>query len=250
MTATPKRLLRALDDRDGRVCASTLENESSIEWKRPETVWWNTRPGLTLNRSVLDRRAEMDSTRRCSVEGCLREAYKRGICNTHYIRIRKHGSPLSLDERKSTDEYIAAYIRDRTTQDGECIVWTGTRETNGYGVARISGVSSRAHRLTWEMKHGPIPAGMVIDHLCHNRACVNTDHLRVVTQKENTRNLRGAHRDSLTGVRGVTWDRRRKKWAASIGVDYRRIHLGRFDSLEDAAKAAAEAREFFFGAAS
>lgn len=45
------------------------------------------------------------------------------------------------------------------------------------------------HRLAWEEVRGPIPAGLVIDHLCRNRACYRIDHLEVVTQRENI--LRG-----------------------------------------------------------
>lgn len=46
-----------------------------------------------------------------------------------------------------------------------------------------------AHRYFWEKTNGPIPEGLVIDHLCRNRACVNLEHLEVVTGRENC--LRG-----------------------------------------------------------
>lgn len=55
---------------------------------------------------------------------------------------------------------------------------------NGYSRIR-RGKMVQAHRWVWELINGPIPANMVIDHMCSNRKCVALDHLRLVTQKEN-----------------------------------------------------------------
>jgi hypothetical protein len=45
----------------------------------------------------------------------------------------------------------------------------------------------RAHRFAYELLVGPIPEGLVIDHLCRNRRCVNPAHLEPVTAEENWR---------------------------------------------------------------
>jgi hypothetical protein len=48
-----------------------------------------------------------------------------------------------------------------------------------------------AHRLAWELAHGPIPEGMQIDHVCRNRACINVAHMEVVTPSQNVRRGEG-----------------------------------------------------------
>jgi hypothetical protein len=69
-----------------------------------------------------------------------------------------------------------------------CIVFTGAQNGAGYGYLKDGGRrNSLAHRIVWEAERGEIPHGMVLDHTCRNRACVNVDHLEVVTQAENVR---------------------------------------------------------------
>lgn len=69
-----------------------------------------------------------------------------------------------------------------------CWEWTGSRSV-GYGRLHIAGKSELAHRFAYEHYIGPIPEGLVIDHLCRVRHCVNPAHMEVVTQTENK--LRG-----------------------------------------------------------
>lgn len=73
-----------------------------------------------------------------------------------------------------------------------CWIWLGNLSgSKGYGYIFVDGKSMRAHRFSYELINGPIPDGLVIDHLCKMPWCVNPEHLEAVTQKENMR--RGAN---------------------------------------------------------
>lgn len=80
------------------------------------------------------------------------------------------------------------------TSDNACWTWTGSvlSAKHHYGTFRVNGRNVLAHRFMKEIFAGPIPEGMVIDHLCRNTICVNPYHLDIVTIGENTR--RGDHR--------------------------------------------------------
>ncbi|MFE1731679.1 HNH endonuclease signature motif containing protein [Streptomyces bacillaris] len=68
-----------------------------------------------------------------------------------------------------------------------CWDWTAHVKPNGYGQFKVAGRPQYAHRVAYELVRGPIPRGLVIDHLCRRRHCVNPDHLEVVTTRTNIR---------------------------------------------------------------
>jgi len=74
-----------------------------------------------------------------------------------------------------------------------CWEWTANRDPRGYGRITVADSQGkrplRAHRVSYELACGPIPEGLVIDHLCRVRHCVNPAHLEPVTARENM--LRG-----------------------------------------------------------
>jgi hypothetical protein len=70
-----------------------------------------------------------------------------------------------------------------------CWEWIGAISDVGYGKMGHVGKCAYAHRLAYEHYVGPIPEGLVIDHLCRNRSCVNPDHMEPVSHRINL--LRG-----------------------------------------------------------
>lgn len=121
----------------------------------------------------------------CNVDGCDRTGrMRRGWCELHYRRWLRDASPGSPFVKLSYEQRLLS--RFETDEQTGCWTWTGTRMiTAGYGQIGRNGDNLPAHRAMWEHFKGPIPEGLVIDHLCLNRLCVNPDHLEVVTYSVN-----------------------------------------------------------------
>ena len=68
---------------------------------------------------------------------------------------------------------------------GCCWYWIASTHSNGYGQFSYHGKNKLAHRLSYEDKYGDIPQGLVMNHICRTRHCVNPDHLEVITLEKN-----------------------------------------------------------------
>nr|DAF78407.1 MAG TPA: homing endonuclease [Caudoviricetes sp.] len=120
----------------------------------------------------------------------------------------------------------------------------GTKRKNGYIYVNVDGKITAAHRIVWEMHNGTIPDGMYIDHINHIRDDNRIENLRLVTKIDNAWNMT-KKKNNKSGVTGVSWDRRSKKWRAQITLFKRNIHLGEFNSFDMAVKVRREAEEFY-----
>jgi len=151
----------------------------------------------------------------CSVDGCAAQSVHIGYCSAHYYRMRRTGlpdlQPRALIPRRKAQlcgcgcgafapvtrnipkRYIFGHqLRGRskpnpyTIDSNGCHVWNHCLNEWGYGETNVNGVQTRAHVAAYVAKYGPVPDGMILDHLCRVRKCVNPDHLEPVTHAVNT----------------------------------------------------------------
>lgn len=180
----------------------------------------------------------------CSVDGCNRKREKRSWCNRHYLRWRTYGDPVGSACRPSVSERFWAKVEKTES----CWNWTaGVTVSGGYGVFHPGGGTSvRAHRFCYEQAIGAIPAGMHLDHTCHNPRCVRPDHLRVVTNKQNCEHQSGASSRSKSGVLGVHWHSGASKWTAQVMHNRKSHYVGLFNSISEAERAVVAKRNELF----
>ena len=136
---------------------------------------------------------------------------------------------------------ILDYNRDtgvftwRIAPRGHCAgAVAGCLDSHGYVVIRVAGANRKAHRLAWLHTHGELPDGQV-DHINGKRSDNRLANLRVVTGQENQHNRRTAQTNGTSGFLGASLQRGR--WRAQIKVDGKKIHIGSFDTAEEAHQA-------------
>lgn len=111
------------------------------------------------------------------------EARKRGTSEPgapHGPFVR--GTTMPRYTLSARERFDTKYIQEPNTG---CWLWMDATDKDGYGVFYYGGYF-RAHRAAWVLYRGPLTKGLVIDHTCHTPLCVNPDHLREVTVRQNT----------------------------------------------------------------
>ena len=130
--------------------------------------------------------------------------------------------------------------------DPGCLLWMGGLNARGYGVMTAGGKHVLAHRYAWERVNGPIPEGMLCDHVCYVPSCVNVDHLRLATPAQNASNRKGSQPGRKHDLpRGVY--PKGSRYAARVKRGGIHRNLGTFPTIEQASEAAINARAVMFG---
>ena len=106
------------------------------------------------------------------------------------------------------------------------------KRQDGYLQGKLLGNTQFAHRVVWAMASGEWP-DKLMDHINLDKADNRLSNLRSATRSQNQFNT-PAKVTSNSGVKGVYFNKRKKKWEARIGADKARKGLGYFNSIEDA----------------
>lgn len=123
----------------------------------------------------------------CSVSDCERPFSCRGLCELHYGQARRRGKldglPYLRDPAASLEDRFWAKVNKTET----CWLWTAHDNGLGYGQFWVPEKQRLvyAHRFAYELLVGPIPEGLVLDHLCLTPRCVNPRHLEAAAFREN-----------------------------------------------------------------
>lgn len=179
----------------------------------------------------------------CCFGGCDKPGYKRGLCSAHYSQLMRG---QNLRPTRATIADLDERIDSRTTRSAGCWSWQGAHSNVGYAQVRKNKKLLYVHRVMYERHNGPIPTGLVIDHTCHNRGCINPAHLQAVTNKQNIENRRGATKRSKTGVRGVYFHKRSGKFIGEAAQLGRKYYAGAFDTVDEASAATSRMRSRIF----
>lgn len=119
----------------------------------------------------------------------------------------------------------------------------GTRSSR-YSTTKIHGQHWCLHKLIYFYHHGVVPKQL--DHINRDSADNRIENLRVATASQNSCNRR-LFSNSKSGCKGVTWNKRIKKWQSYVSLKSKIKHLGYFDDLELADLVSTEARELYHG---
>lgn len=147
----------------------------------------------------------------------------RGCTSTRATLTLRTEETARMATRKSIIEKIQMYALPEPNSG--CWLWMGNIGKAGYGTIFDVKVR-RAHRVAYELFKGPIPDGLVLDHLCRVRCCVNPDHLEPVTDRENIK--RGLA--TISAAQVAAWAKKLARTHCKWGHEFTEENTSRRDN--------------------
>lgn len=121
----------------------------------------------------------------------------RKLCRRCYYKQVNKGSINDFPHVTLSDTFM-----NRVKKTESCWLWIGTTNKYGYGIVLVDKKSKRAHRVSYELHKGPIPADLVVMHSCDTPSCVNPEHLSVGTKLDNNRDCKEKKRNAFGSKNG------------------------------------------------
>ena len=125
----------------------------------------------------------------CQFDGCTGWAWAQGYCDNHYQKLKRQG--IIKAKRIVNDPVARFHERYVVNEETGCWEWIGWIHPKGYGILTFGNGAKkiRAHRFSYELHKGPIPAGLHVLHRCDNRKCSNPAHLWLGDDSDNMRDM-------------------------------------------------------------
>lgn len=224
-------------------CKVVRDIERKRAWylkKKPDAQSFNRVP-------ILDRKCCI-----CGDDYGLSRFDGKVYCNKHYLRMKNNGTP-ELVGRKSQNKYeINGEITTLYTTKGEPFYidtiylekvqrYTWCKNASGYLVANANGKILRLHRYILDIDDNSI----IVDHINHKKEDNTLNNLRKCTPNENGKNLI-IKKNNTSGHPGVRITAS-NKYNARIYVNGKEIHIGNYDTFEEAVEARLKAELKYFG---
>lgn len=139
----------------------------------------------------------------CTVEDCSRRSRRKGLCAKHDERLRRTGNLSARTDLTVPDKF---WQRVQIGEPDECWPWRGPIQTgkHGYGFFFLTEVPKPtrilAHRFAYMLATGEDVRGWVVMHSCDNPPCVNPNHLKRGTQKDNVADMDAKGRRVVAGA--------------------------------------------------
>lgn len=175
--------------------------------------------------------------RTCSIAGCDRRVFCRGLCNGHYHRLRRGSPPMEAPLRAFPAKTPEGRFWQKVQKGvgDECWLWLvrGSEPSSTYGTFRWKGKRSSAHRVSYELAYGVPPGDLDVCHRCDNPPCVNPAHLFLGSHRENMRDA---------GTKGRVGGVRRLRYSAEELTACAERHA-RGESIADIARSTGISRQ-------